>query len=149
MANETDMAVAIQHSIIGRKDEAGAQGPGFRDDGKMFTLDSRGAGHAVAHAVDCRNLCEIEDKSGTLQCKQTGGYSLNYQNPVRIGYAVRRLTPIECLRLQGFPDNWFDGIKGNSDTACYKATGNSIALPPVEWIMGRIADIERGEGNGG
>jgi len=102
--------VAIQHSIIGRKDEAGAQGPGFRDDGKMFTLDSRGAGHAVA----------------------------------RIGYAVRRLTPTECLRLQGFPDNWFDGIKGNSDTVCYKATGNSIAVPCVEWIMGRIADIERG-----
>jgi DNA (cytosine-5)-methyltransferase 1 len=95
-------------------------------------------------AVDCRNLCETEDKSGTLQCKQTGGYSLNYQNPIRIGYAVRRLTPTECLRLQGFPDNWFDGIKGSSDTACYKATGNSIAVPCVEWIMGRIADIERG-----
>ncbi|MCK9325563.1 MAG: DNA cytosine methyltransferase [Bacteroidales bacterium] len=95
----------------------------------------------VVSAVDCRNNCEISDKSATLQAGGHG-YSLNAQNPVRIGYAVRRLTPLECLRLQGFPDNWFDGIKGNSDTACYKATGNSIAIPPVEWIMRRIADIE-------
>jgi DNA (cytosine-5)-methyltransferase 1 len=142
--------VAVQHSIIGRKDEAGAQGPGFRDDGKMFTLDSRGAAHAVAHTVDCRNLCENKDLSGTLQCKQNGGHSLNYQNPVRVGYLVRRLTPLECERLQGFPDNWTNihdiqltGRKKclSSDTARYKALGNSVAIPCVEWIMQRIAEV--------
>ena len=47
-------------------------------------------------------------------------------------YAVRRLTPLECERLQGFPDGWTDGL---SDTARYKALGNSVAIPCVEYIM--------------
>jgi len=111
-------------------------------EGPCYTLDCR-ADHAVAHAVDCRNLYETPELSGTLQCKQTGGYSLNYQNPVRVGYAVRRLLPIECERLQGFPDKWTD-IPGASDTARYKAIGNSIAIPCVAWIMQRIAQVLQG-----
>ena len=108
---------------------------------------------AHAQAVDCRNLELKEDVSGTLQAKENGGYSLNYQNPVmlkvrcgsdtyekpdgKIGtagkgalmsedvaftiaasqdqtliepneYVVRRLTPVECERLQGFEDGWTD-----------------------------------------
>jgi DNA (cytosine-5)-methyltransferase 1 len=89
-------------------------------------------------AIDCRSHVETEELSGTLQAKSTGGYSLNYQNPVRIGYTVRRLTPLEAERLQGFPDNW---TEGGSDTARYKACGNSIALPPLEFIMRRIAEV--------
>jgi len=92
----------------------------------------------TATAVDCRNLCENEELSGTLQCKSAGGYSLNYQNPVRVGYAVRRLTPTECLRLQGFPDWWLDDVPGYSDTAAYKAVGNSVAIPCVEFVIGRV-----------
>ena len=53
-------------------------------------------------------------------------------------YAVRRLVPVECLRLQGFPDNWLD-IEGMSDTAKYKAVGNSVAVPCVEFVMSGIA----------
>lgn len=51
---------------------------------------------------------------------------------------VRRLTPLECERLQGFPDNWTDG---ESDSARYKALGNSVALPCVDYIMSGIADV--------
>jgi len=51
--------------------------------------------------------------------------------------AVRRLTPLECERLQGFPDNFTD-IEGASDTARYKALGNSVAVPCVAWIMKQI-----------
>jgi DNA (cytosine-5)-methyltransferase 1 len=51
---------------------------------------------------------------------------------------VRRLTPLECERLQGFPDNWTD-IPGNSDTQRYRQLGNAVAVPVVEWIMRRIA----------
>ena len=105
----------------------------------MYTLDTR-ADHAVAHAVDVRNLCETVELSGTLQSKNSGGYSLNYQNPVRIGYRVRRLTPTECLRLQGFPDNWLD-IDGASDSAKYKAVGNSVAEPCPDFIFERIVKI--------
>ncbi|NLT15630.1 MAG: DNA (cytosine-5-)-methyltransferase [Clostridiales bacterium] len=96
--------------------------------------------HAVA-AVDCRNYKETGDLSGTLQAKNKPGYSLNYQNPVRAGYIVRRLTPIECERLQGFPDGWtrfgHDG-KEISDTRRYQMLGNSVAVPCVAFIMNGI-----------
>jgi DNA (cytosine-5)-methyltransferase 1 len=54
--------------------------------------------------------------------------------------AVRRLTPLECTRLQGFPDDWLDGL-GLSDTKKYEMLGDSIALPCSEWIMRRIAAL--------
>ena len=92
----------------------------------------------IAHAVDVRNLNETEELSGTLQSKSSGGYSLNYQNPVRVGYRVRRLTPTECLRLQGMPDDWLD-IEGASDSAKYKAVGNGVAKPCPDFIFERIA----------
>jgi len=57
-------------------------------------------------AVDCRNGTENPDINGTLQAKSTGGMSLNLQNTVRQYQTVRRLTPLEAERLQGFPDNW-------------------------------------------
>lgn len=61
---------------------------------------------------------------------------------------VRRLTPLECTRLQGFPDGWVDigdwtdtkgKIHKESDSPKYKALGNSIALPFWEWLARRIA----------
>lgn len=55
---------------------------------------------------------------------------------------VRRLTPLECERLQGFPDHWTD-IQGASDTARYKALGNSMAVPVMRWIGKRIDLVER------
>lgn len=51
---------------------------------------------------------------------------------------IRRLTPLECERLQGFPDGWTD-IPGASDSARYKALGNSVAIPCVDFIMRGIA----------
>ena len=62
-------------------------------------------------------------------------------------YIVRRLTPLECERLQGYPDGWTDigeyidsnGKKRQtSDAARYKALGNSIALPPWKWVLKRL-----------
>ena len=57
-------------------------------------------------------------------------------------YLIRRLTPLECERLQGFPDGWTD-IPDASDSARYKALGNSVAIPCVEFIMSRIAAVLR------
>ncbi|MEG1242836.1 MAG: DNA cytosine methyltransferase, partial [Oscillospiraceae bacterium] len=51
---------------------------------------------------------------------------------------IRRLTPLECERLQGFPDGWTN-IPGGSDSARYKALGNSVAIPCVSFLMGGIA----------
>jgi DNA (cytosine-5)-methyltransferase 1 len=88
--------------------------------------------------LDCRNGTENGDLSGTLQSKTDGGYSLNNVHPVRIGKLIRRLTPLECERLQGFPDYWTD-IPGASDSARYKALGNSVAIPCVEHVLRGIA----------
>lgn len=63
---------------------------------------------AYIASVDCRNFCEGGETNGTLQAKSNGGVSYNLQNTVRTGMIVRRLTPMECERLQGFPDQWTD-----------------------------------------
>jgi len=54
-------------------------------------------------------------------------------------YVLRRLTPTECLRLQGLPDWWVDGANG-SDSAIYKMAGNGLAIPCACDVLGRIAE---------
>lgn len=94
---------------------------------------------AVAYAIDCRNS-RLSQISMTLQAKNQGGYSLNYQNPIIIKDYVRRLTPLECERLQGLPDNW---TEGGSDTARYRAIGNGMAQPCADYVMSKVVeDIE-------
>ena len=97
-----------------------------------------------AKAVDCRN-CTESDINATLQSNMA--HSLNGNNVVRCKYIVRRLTPMECERLQGFPDGWTDigewtdsnGKKRKtSDANRYKALGNSIALPSWKWVLKRL-----------
>ena len=83
--------------------------------------------------LDCRNARENGDLCGTLQ-KGTSGSSLNSIHPIRSGLLIRRLTPLECERLQGFPDGWTE-ISGASDSARYKALGNSVAIPCVDFVM--------------
>ena len=64
---------------------------------------------------------------------------------------MRRLTPVECERLQGFPDNWTRiPYRGKPEESCpdshrYKAVGNSWAVPVVRWIGKRIQDHLKGE----
>lgn len=82
----------------------------------------------------------------------TGGHEgsiSDYTAILQSGLSVRRLTPLECERLQGYPDYWTDigdwvDSKGKrrktSDTARYKALGNSIALPFWQWLLNRISD---------
>lgn len=80
--------------------------------------------------------------SGTLQSKNQGGYSLNYQNPVRIDREVRRLTPTECERLQGLPDGYtLIDDKKCSDSARYKALGNGMAQPCPDFVIRGIARV--------
>jgi len=60
--------------------------------------------------------------------------------------AVRRLTPTECERLQGFPDGYTNIKKNCPDGPRYKALGNSMAVPVMKWIGQRIADYEKNVG---
>jgi DNA (cytosine-5)-methyltransferase 1 len=70
----------------------------------------------------------------TLQARMgTGGNNM----PMIAETQVRRLTPLECERLQGFPDDW---TAGQSDSARYKQMGNAVAVPVVEWIIQGIVD---------
>lgn len=103
---------------------------------------------AYIASVDCRNFCEGGETNGTLQAKSNGGVSYNLQNTVRTGMIVRRLTPMECERLQGFPDQWTDigewrdskgKLRKPSDSPRYKALGNSIALPFWDFLAKRIS----------
>jgi DNA (cytosine-5)-methyltransferase 1 len=91
---------------------------------------------------------ERGELSGTLQAHD----SLNAVNPVRTGYIVRRLTPTECERLQGYPDGWTafgcDG-KEISDSKRYQMLGNSVATPCVAYILMSLAEILREEKNDG
>lgn len=66
---------------------------------------------------------------------------------VQTAMHVRRLTPVECERLQGFPDGWTDirpNGKDTPDSPRYKALGNSMAVPVMRWIGMRIAETSRG-----
>ena len=61
-------------------------------------------------------------------------------------WIVRRLTPVECERLQGFPDGWTDipykGMEHPPDTPRYKSLGNSFAVPVVRWIGERMQMVD-------
>ena len=80
---------------------------------------------------------DLGDKSGALNCMHDQQAVVHSANPP-LRYIVRRLTPLECCRLQGFPDWWEDGANG-SDSARYKMWGNGIALPCAADVMRRIA----------
>lgn len=84
-------------------------------------------------------MCNITmaEVSNTLDCMHDQQAVLMQGNTHR-KYIVRRLTPLECCRLQGFPDWWEDGVEG-SDSARYKMWGNGIALPCAADVLGRIA----------
>ena len=99
----------------------------------------------ICSAVDCRNGQE-SDVGGALQART--GHTLNANGVVRSNIVVRRLTPLECTRLQGYPDGWVDigdwtDEKGkkhkDADSPKYKALGNSIALPFWDWMLRRMA----------
>lgn len=96
----------------------------------------------VSHAVMC------EDVSHTLRAKANCAYREDTETYPVQNMMVRRLTPLECERLQGYPDGWTDigewidsngGKHQSSDSSRYKALGNSIALPFWFWLLRRIS----------
>ena len=98
------------------------------------------------HAVYSRQRVDDFRENGVVSTQSARQHKdatdLVCQKAEAYAYLIRRLTPLECERLQGFPDGWTD-IPGASDSARYKALGNSVAIPCVEFIMGRIATALR------
>ena len=90
--------------------------------------------HAVysRQRVDDFRENEVVSTQSARQCKDA--VDLVCQKADVHAHLIRRLTPLECERLQGFPDGWTD-IPGASDSARYKALGNSVAIPCVDFVM--------------
>ena len=95
---------------------------------------------------DAYNQTANQDVSFTLRC----GLGRGDEIPKMFSNgAVRLLTPIECERLQGFPDDWTNipwRNKAAPDDFRYKAIGNSMAVPVMRWIGNRIATIDALDG---
>jgi DNA (cytosine-5)-methyltransferase 1 len=100
------VAYPMHGAMVGRKETAGPNGSGFLGENEAsYTLT---ASNQSRHGVGVIN----NDSS-----------------------VVRRLTPVECERLQGFPDDW---TSGQADQHRYKQMGNAVAVPVVEWIIKRL-----------
>jgi len=145
--------IAIQGTIIGRGDNAGPQGVGASEGGPMYTLTKTDV-HGVLyenHPNDSR-VTGPHDVAPTVVTRfGTGGGNVplvQQDAHVDQAMAVRRLTPVECERLQGFPDNWSRiPWKGKTEEQCpdgprYKACGNSMAVPVMRWIGERIKAVD-------
>jgi site-specific DNA-cytosine methylase len=75
-------------------------------------------------------------KEESLTLATGNGQTLFQPQPEQ--YGVRRLTPVECERLQAFPDGWTE--PAGSDSARYKALGNAVTVNTVRWILGRMVN---------
>jgi len=152
------VAIPIQDGVVTEKAQNGL---GVGDEGDpAYTMDTRGAQaiafhptqdpisstdgstHAlgcgssqgcatVAVAVDFHNQTISGDITATLSC--TGGGPKSGPS-LMCGMSVRRLTPTECERLQGFPDGW---TAGQADSHRYKQLGNAVTVNVAEWIARR------------
>ena len=113
-----------------------------KNDGQSYSLGITQSSGLDRHAVYSRQRVDDfrhNDVASTQSARQyKDATDLICQQAEACAHLIRRLTPLECERLQGFPDGWAD-IPGASDSARYKALGNSVAIPCVEFIMSRIA----------
>src|SRR5215217_4823712 len=125
------VSYGIQANIIGREDKNGGNGMGYSE-GTSPTLTKTDQ-HAVAHAFKIRGGCEGGGKGYLGQDETAFTVSTGQDQQLFTGMQVRRLTPMECERLQGFPDGYTD-VAGMSDSSRYKALGNSMAVPVMNWI---------------
>ena len=113
-----------------------------KNDGQSYSLGITQSSGLDHHAVYSRQRVDDFRENGVVSTQSARQHKdatdLVCQQAEAYAYLIRRLTPLECERLQGFPDGWTD-IPDASDSARYKALGNSVAIPCVEFIMGRIA----------
>lgn len=157
--------ICIAGNVIDRKPKNGGNGKGFQSD-VSYTLNTVDH-HAICMSTGQVNAEMLHEQCPTLNCNHeqpicvfpnvTGTLCASAADLSRPGgqgnetdmcvvtavdyfggYIVRRLIPLECERLQGYPDGWTD-IPGASDSARYKALGNSIALPQWDYVLRGIS----------
>ena len=131
--NNMPMLATVFPIDDGREVEKNQNGTGIGNEGDpAYTLD-RLQSPSVVMAFDTFNQT-VSDKNQTIK-----SHSANNENigTVLEKSTVRRLTPTECERLQGFPDGWTDG---QADSHRYKQMGNAVAVPVVQWIINRLTN---------
>ena len=154
IVNEMKTYPICTQAALRDADKGNRAGVGMGEDGDPASTLRTGAPPAVALAFDAWSStvdsmpeedCTPAMKCGTRigVCSETGE-GMEEESK----YVVRRITPVEAERLQGFPDGWTDvEFKGKPapDTARYKALGNSMTVNVMAWIAKRILMVEKGE----
>jgi DNA (cytosine-5)-methyltransferase 1 len=137
------VAYSIQGTMIGRQDHNGPGGKGYRLEGDpMYTLTSTDV-HAVVqeNSVLAPSLTASNDPSRSPQSSEV---TQQVQAVYAAQMAVRRLTPLECERLMGWPDDhtrWKADGTEQADTHRYKQCGNGVASPVAQWIAQHLLNI--------
>ena len=132
LVQESNEVYCIVGNIIDRQPENGGNGCGYQEN-LAYTITT-----CDRHAVFARQRVDEfknDDIASTQSARQAKDATDLVMEPDRqYAQLIRRLTPLECERLQGFPDDWTN-IPGASDSTRYRALGNSVAIPCVEFIM--------------
>ena len=132
LVQEPDEVYCIVGNIIDRQPENGGNGCGYQENlAYTITTVDRHAVYARQRVDEFKN----DDIASTQSARQAkDATDLVVEPDQQHAQLIRRLTPLECERLQGFPDGWTN-IPGASDSARYRALGNSVPVPCVEFIM--------------
>ena len=138
LVQEPNEVYCIVGNIIDRQPENGGNGCGYQENlAYTITTVDRHAVYARQRVDEFRN----DDIASTQSARQAKDATDLVVEPDRQhAQLIRRLTPLECERLQGFPDGWTN-IPGASDSARYRALGNSVAIPCVEFIMKSLNEV--------
>lgn len=148
----TDLIVAqdfmvINGNVVGRTEKSGANGIGITHNicPTLRTSDR----HVLAHCFKVRGGSEGGGKGYLGKDKKVFTISTQQDQSIYHKNSIRRLTEIECERLQGFPDNWTKIPYRNKpadncpSSPRYKAAGNSMAVPVIRWLGERIEEVEQ------
>jgi DNA (cytosine-5)-methyltransferase 1 len=139
---------AIQERAISENAANGPDGIGVRTDGAAYTIEARQVPQAVAFVQNSRDEVRLFNGDGQTVGALAAQSRIKQQTYVAPSFGingVRRLMPIECERLQGFPDGYTDiSYRGKraADGPRYKALGNSMAVNVMRWIGRRIESVE-------
>ena len=138
LVQEPNEVYCIVGNIIDRQPENGGNGCGYQENlAYTITTVDRHAVYARQRVDEFKN----DDIASTQSARQAkDATDLVVEPDQQHAQLIRRLTPLECERLQGFPDGWTN-IPGASDSARYRALGNSVAIPCVEFIMKSLREV--------
>jgi DNA (cytosine-5)-methyltransferase 1 len=137
------IAYAIQERAVSENPNTGPQGKGYAAE-TAYTLEARHHQQSVAYCFTDQRGRQNESGIATEYAHTLhAAKGQSEQQIVSNRFGVRRLMPIECERLQGFPDDWTRfGADGEemADSARYRMCGNAVAVPCIEWIGRRLME---------